>query len=259
VTQEDEAFKTLKTRVTTNPILVHPDQSKQFELEVDTSGFAHGAVLLQLGDDNKKHPVAYYSATLSSAERNYDIYDMELLAIVKALRHWRYLLTGTQHKVTIYSDHENLKYWRDPRKISRRVAREVLELEEYNYEIHHIAGKKNGRADALPRQPDYDTGNRDNDNILVLPDEVFVQALKTVIQPKENVLQDKKQIEVWTKSHNLQEISGIWYKEGRRVITGMLESKREVIKAHHDPPSHGHPGIKRTTQLVERLHWWPGM
>ena len=97
--QEDEAFETLKTRVTTNPILAHPDQSKQFELEVDASGFAHRAVLLQLGDDNKKHPVAYYSATLSSAERNYDIYDMELLAIVKALRHWRYLLAGTQHKV----------------------------------------------------------------------------------------------------------------------------------------------------------------
>ena len=44
---------------------------------------------------------------------------MELLTIVKALRHWRYLLVGTQHKVKIYSDHENLKYWRDPRKISR--------------------------------------------------------------------------------------------------------------------------------------------
>jgi hypothetical protein len=39
----------------------------------------------------------------------------------------------------------------------------------------------------------------------------------------------------------------------------MLETKKEVIKAHHDPPSQGHPGIKRTTQLVERLHWWPGM
>jgi len=61
---------------------------KPFELEVDASGFAVGAVLLQRGKDEKRHPISYYSATLIEAERNYDIYDLELLAIVKALRNW---------------------------------------------------------------------------------------------------------------------------------------------------------------------------
>jgi hypothetical protein len=60
----------------------------QFDLEVDASGFAVGAVLLQKKEDGKRHPVGYYSATLNKAERNYDIYNLELLAIVKALRNW---------------------------------------------------------------------------------------------------------------------------------------------------------------------------
>ena len=61
---------------------------KQFELEVDASGFAIGAVLLQKKDDSKQHPISYYSSTLNEAECNYDIYNLELLAIVKALKHW---------------------------------------------------------------------------------------------------------------------------------------------------------------------------
>ena len=80
-------FDTLKTRVTTEPILAHPDLTEQFELEVDASGFAVGAVLLQKKEDGKRHPIGYYSSTLNEAERNYDIYDLELLAIVKALKH----------------------------------------------------------------------------------------------------------------------------------------------------------------------------
>ena len=83
------AFDTLKTRVTTEPILAHPELTKQFELEVDASGFAVGAVLLQKKDDGKRHPIGYYSSTLNEAKHNYDIYDLELLAIVKALKHWR--------------------------------------------------------------------------------------------------------------------------------------------------------------------------
>ena len=87
-----QAFDTLKTRVTSEPILAHPELDKQFELEVDASGFATGAVLLQKKDDSKRHPIGYYSSTLNEAERNYDIYNLELLAIVKALKHRRPLL-----------------------------------------------------------------------------------------------------------------------------------------------------------------------
>ena len=70
----------------------------------------------------------------------------------------------------------NLKYWRDPQKISRRVAREVLELSEYDIKIHHIKGTSNGHADALSQRPNYDQGEHDNQNVVVLPDKLFVRA-----------------------------------------------------------------------------------
>jgi hypothetical protein len=153
-TRQQQAFATLKHRVTSEPILAQPVLNDQFDLEVDASGFAVGVVLLQRKEDGKRHPVGYYSATLNEAERNYDIYNLELLAIVKALCNWRPLLAGSPHDIRVFSDHMNLQYWHDPQKISRRVAREFLELQEFPIKIHHIKGKTNGRADALSRRPD---------------------------------------------------------------------------------------------------------
>ena len=144
-----KAFDTLKERVTQEPVPVHPVLTNPFELEVDASGYALDAILMQYSEDTKRHPVGFYSSTLTPAERNHDIYNLELLAIVKALRHWRPLLAGSPHKIKVFSDHMNLQYWRNPQKISRRVAREVLELADYDIEIHHLKGSTNGQADAL--------------------------------------------------------------------------------------------------------------
>ena len=156
--EEQDAFEEMKKRITSEPALAHPQLDKPFELEVDASGYVVGGVLLQRGTDKLRHTVGFYSATLNAAERNYDIYDLELLAIVKTLQNWRPLLAGSPHKIKVFSDHMNLKYWRDPQKISRRVAREVLALSEYDIEIHHLKGSSNRRADALSRRPDYNTG-----------------------------------------------------------------------------------------------------
>jgi hypothetical protein len=116
-------------------VLAQPQLDKQFEIEVDASGFALGAVLMQRGEDGKRHPIAYFSTTLTEAERNYDIYDLEYLAIVKACRNWRPFIAGSPHKIIIHTDHANLLYWQQPHKISRRIAREVLELSEFDIEL----------------------------------------------------------------------------------------------------------------------------
>jgi hypothetical protein len=88
------------------------------------------------------------------------------------LDNWRSFLAGSPHKIIVfivYSDHQNLLYWKEPHKISRCVAREVLCLSEYNIKICHIKGTANGCADALSRRPDYDQGAEDNTNVVVLP------------------------------------------------------------------------------------------
>jgi hypothetical protein len=173
------------------------------------------------------------------------------LAIVKTLQNWRPLLAGSPHKIKVFLDHMNLKYWRDPQKISRQVAREVLTLLEYDIEIHHLKGSSNRRADALSRRPDYDMGKEDNGDVTVLPDELFIKAATTVASPHQQD-QDDKQVEPWIGKYRLQKIHGVWYKEGRRVVTGTVGEKRSLIEAHHDPPVYGHPGRARTTQLIER-------
>jgi hypothetical protein len=119
---QQKVFDMLKHRVTSELVLAHPVLQDQFELEVNASGFAVGAMLLQKKKDGKQHPVGYYSATLNVAEQNYDIYNLKLLAIVKALHHWRPLLAGSPHKIKVFSNHMNLKYWKEPQKISRHVV-----------------------------------------------------------------------------------------------------------------------------------------
>jgi hypothetical protein len=116
---DQNTFNTHKHRITEEPILRQPQMDKQFELEVDASGYAIGAVLMQRQEDSKRHPVGFYSATLNDAEQNYDIYDLELLVVVRSLENWRTYLAGSPHKVIVFTDHMNLQYWQDPHKISR--------------------------------------------------------------------------------------------------------------------------------------------
>ena len=125
----------------------------------------------------------------------------------------------------------NLKYWRDPQKISQRVAREVLELSEYNLEIHHIKGTSNGRADALSRRPDYNQGEDDNKDVVVLPDHLFAHASHPESIEAEEPMrlfqvedmekkhpiyeQEEMTLKPWVDPHRLKKIQDTWYKDGR--------------------------------------------
>jgi hypothetical protein len=170
-----------------------------------------GVVLLQKKEDGKRHPIAYFSKTLNEVQCNYDIVDLELLAVVMSLDNWRSFLAGSPHKVIVYSDHQNLLYWKEPHKISRRVAREVLRLSKYNIEIQHIKGTANGRADTLSRRPDYDHGIEDNVNVTVLPEHLFARTIVTV-EPQYR--QDEEHLKPWIDPHQLKRLDGTWYKEG---------------------------------------------
>jgi len=117
------------------------------------------------------HPVAYYSKSLQPAERNYDIHDKELLAIIHALRHFRHYLQGNLQLTKIFSDHANLRYFTTKQSLTRRQARWALFLATFDYEIIPKPGKIN-KADALSWQPDYKEGIAFNnvERILLTPD-----------------------------------------------------------------------------------------
>ena len=108
------------------------------------------------------HPIAYYSNTFGDAERNYNIYEQELLAVMQSLKHWRQYLGATEKPFHILTNHANLQYWKSPRNLNRRTARWHANLQEYNYKIQHIPGKDNIPANALSWPPGVDQGKDDN-------------------------------------------------------------------------------------------------
>lgn len=127
-------------------------------METDASDFAIGATMTQPGPDGKPRPVAYYSKKLIDAELNYKIHDKELLAIVRALQHWRVYLKGAKYPIKIITDHKNLTYFTTTKVLTRRQARWSELHGNYHFTIEHCKGKDNERADTLSRRPDHEEG-----------------------------------------------------------------------------------------------------
>src|SRR3954454_11621033 len=105
------AFNTIKQKLLEDPVLAIPDPTKLFKLACDASKWASGAVLLQADMNGNWHPCGYISETFNDAERNYQIYDRELLAIVRGLVAWHHLLEGSENTLEIYTNHLNLTYF----------------------------------------------------------------------------------------------------------------------------------------------------
>jgi hypothetical protein len=144
-----KAFEELKKRFTEEPVLMMPDHNRPFQIECDASKYASGAVLTQTDSNGDRHPCAFISKTFSPTERNYEIYDRELLAIIRALEEWRHYIQGSPHTTIILSDHKNLTYYREARKLNRRQARWSLFLSEFDVKLVHTPGHKMVQLDAL--------------------------------------------------------------------------------------------------------------
>jgi hypothetical protein len=182
-------------------------------MDTDASKFAVGATISQEFSDGR-HPIAYFSKSLSPAKRNYDIYDRELLAIIYAVKAFRYLLLGAQEKFLIRSDHENLMYVKSPQKITTRQAQWNELLQNYNFELIHFPGKSNTIADLLSRRKDFEGGVNPNESVTLLPEHLFAKAKK-----------------LFARKMYLEDDS---------------DKRRQILQQIHDAPTGGHPGISNT-------------
>ena len=170
---QQDAFDALEKAITNDPILALPNRNGKFTIECNASDFATGAVLSQEQDDGTYRPIAFISHSMTLPERNYDVHDKELLAIVRCFKTWRSFLLGFSLPHYVYSNHENLTYFRQAQDLTRRQARWITYLQDYNFKIFHRKGSLNKKADLLSRRAGHDKGNNDNKVTIGLPDALF--------------------------------------------------------------------------------------
>src|SRR6202040_449426 len=281
---ENTAFDHIRTRVTSAPILMFPDETRPFRVDADNSDFATDAILSQQSlEDDKWHPIAYYSKSLSAVERNYEIHDKEMLAVIRALEEWHHFLEGARHKFEIWTDHKNLEYFMLAKKLNRRQARWSRYLSRFDFAMHHRPGRSMGKSDALSRQADHGTGTGDNDNMTLLRPECFAtRAIRATtglsIEGEEwDILQKireenrvgfqedavvKAVVELQKtrgKSVRTSEWStrdGLLYFQDQVYVPKNLDLRRRITSQHHDTKIAGHAGRWKTLKLVSQNYWW---
>jgi hypothetical protein len=147
------AFVKLKHSFTTAPLLRHFDPAKEIFVETDASDFVSSGILSQKDNNGNLHPVAFMSKKHNPAECNYEIYDKELLAIVRCFEGWRAELQGASKPITVLTDHRNLVYFMTTKQLTRRQVRWSELLSEFNFEIRYRPGKDGKKPDSLTRRP----------------------------------------------------------------------------------------------------------
>jgi len=197
-------------------------------------------------------------------ERNYEIHNKEMLAVVRYLKAWRHFLEGTTTKFKIWTDHKNLEYFIKAQKLNRRQARWALYLSRFDFALKHVLGSKMGKADSLSRRPDWEVGvERDNENkTLVKPEWLEVQRTEgvEVIIERVDLLEKIKQLRVkdnevikavkeikqtgvkMLRDEEWREVDGIMYKEGKVYVPKDNILRMEIIRLYHNTLVGGHRG-----------------
>ena len=203
------------------PALVSFRANEPLRIETDASDLALGACACQ-ERNGKWHPIAYYSRKFSGPEERYDVHDKELMAIVDALKHWR-IYAESCSELTIFTDHKNLTHFLTTKELNKRQVRWAELLGQYKFKIIYTPGKDNGRADALSRRKD-------------------IAGRKTTINSAILTMHDDGSLGPAQQLNSLLRITN----------TVPEELQEEIIRQHHDDPVHGHPGIRRTMELIQR-------
>ncbi|KAL0152330.1 hypothetical protein M9458_052053 [Cirrhinus mrigala] len=235
------AFETLKKAFTQAPLLTHPDPDLPFVVEVDASTTGVGAVLSQHhGTPPRLHPCAYFSRKLSPAEMNYDIGNRELLAIKLALEEWRHWLEGANHSFQVITDHKNLQYLRDAKRLCPRQARWALFFTRFNFSITYRPGSKNVRADALSRLAEGETNTETPSPII--PDHLIISPIEWTEPPAVATPEPR---------------APPGCPPGRQFIPP--SQRVNLIHTTHISLGTGHPGANYTLSLLFDRFWWPDM
>ncbi|KAL2083807.1 hypothetical protein ACEWY4_021580 [Coilia grayii] len=239
----EEAFRTLKARFTSAPILMQPDPTKQFIVEVDASDVGVGAVLSQRSpEDHKVHPCAFFSHRLSPAEGNYDIGDRELLAVKLALEEWRHWLEGVAIPFLVWTDHKNLEYLRSAKHLNPRQACWSLFFSRFNFTLSYRPGSKNSKPDALSRM--FSRSESPSVPATILPERCLVGAAI---------------LDIESLVRSAQSPGSTPSQCPANCLFVPVSVRPQVLQWGHSSRLSCHPGTRRTPSFIRRRFWWPSL
>ena len=264
-TRHQNAFEEIKRLVTSSECLTSIDPTLMPEYKIfvttDASDRGSGAVLSFGPSYELARPVAYDSRTFKGAELNYPVHEKEQLAIIRALAKWRTDLLG--HKFEVWTDHRTLEHLNTQRDLSRRQARWLEFLSQYDVSIHYIPGNKNNAADALSRLPD--TGLP---AIASLVGATLQTRIHSRFHLEDTLLEEIRngyKTDPFTAKlngatlgmHNIKNENGFWFIDNRLFVPNVKHIRELLFRLAHDKL--GHFGTPKSLHALRDSFYWPRM
>ncbi|GJZ31331.1 putative reverse transcriptase domain-containing protein [Tanacetum coccineum] len=240
--KQEAAFQLLKQKLCSAPILALPEGSEDFIAYCDASKKGLGAVLMQ-----REKVIAYASRQLKIHEKNYTTHDLELGAVVFALKIWRHYLYGT--KCTVFTDHKSLQHILDQKELNMRQRRWLELLSDYDCDIRYHPGKANVIADALSRkerEPPLRTEARKPENLK----NVDVRGM---------LVENSKDPEKFRTEKLEPRADGTLCFNGRSWLPCYGDLRIVIMHESHKSKYSIHPGFDKMYQDMKKLYWWPNM
>jgi hypothetical protein len=266
----EKSFQELKRRLVTAPVLALPDEKGNFVIYSDASHKGLGCVLMQ-----HERVIAYASRQLKDYESRYPTHDLELAAIVFALKIWRHYLYG--EKCEIYTDHKSLKYIFTQKELNMRQRRWLELIKDYDCEILYHPGKANVVADALSRKErlkmitSSEKLTREFEKMEIEvkitgdgTEKLFEIALQSELLQKiklsqERMMSEGKELMTGEELRTERDGKGVMRYTYRIWIPNDQELKDEILHESHSSRYSIHPGSTKMYRDLKEYYWWPNM
>ncbi|GJW70809.1 putative reverse transcriptase domain-containing protein [Tanacetum coccineum] len=260
--KQEAAFQLLKQKLCSAPILALPEGSEDFIVYCDASIKGLGAVLMQ-----REKVISYASRQLKIHEKNYTTHDLELGAVVFALKIWRHYLYGT--KCTVFTDHKSLQHILDQKELNMRQRRWLELLSDYDCDIRYHPGKANVVADALSRK-EREPPLRVRALVMTISLDLPKQILnaQTEARKPENIksedvggmlIENAKYPEAIRTEKLEPRTDGTLCLNGRSWLPCYGDLRTVIMHESHKSKYSIHPGSEKMYQDVKKLYWWPNM